>query len=177
MGSSPWFLRLQRRFTGHCIVSRQMRRWCVSLFPKMKSTSSNRLTTIYRSLSFQQKPTDNHASKGSSWANEIGVLWIGRNWRGNLFLILGLRKKKAMVKLSGRVLTYSCSVLLLICILNYVDILWLYHVLDGSLWFYLKRRSYEPLRFRRSANQEWSSQKTLPEQLRCLILRFHPFNI
>jgi hypothetical protein len=133
MGSSPWFPRLQRRFTGRYIVSKQMRRWHVSRFPKMKSTSSNSLTTIYRSLSFQQKPTDNHASKRLLWVNEIGVLWIGRNGLGNLFLILGLRKKKAVEKLSGRALTHWCSVLLLKFILKFIDILWLYHVLGGSV--------------------------------------------
>ena len=99
----------------------------------METTSSNYVTTIYRSLSFQQKLTDNHASKSSLWVNEIGVLRIGTDGQGNLFLILGLRKRKAMVKLSGRVLTHWCSVLLLICILNSIDILWLYHVLSGSV--------------------------------------------
>lgn len=101
------------------------------LSPLMRSTSY--CVATYRSLSFQQKLTGNHASKSSSWVNEIGVLRIGRNGRGNLFLILGLRKRKAMVQLSGRFLTPWCSVLLLICIFNFIDIPWLYHVLGGSV--------------------------------------------
>ena len=126
-------------------------------FPLNEITSSNCVTAIYRSLSFQQILTDSHASKSSLWVNEIGVVWIGRNGWGNLFLILGLRRRKAVVKLSGRILTHWCFVLPLICI--FIDILWLYHVLSGSFWFYFKRKLYESLRFRRSASQEWSTQK------------------
>ena len=79
------------------------------LFPLMNFTSSNYVTT-YRSLSFQWKLTDNHASKSILWVNEIGVWWNGRYRRGILFLILGLRKRKATVKPSGRFLTPWCSV-------------------------------------------------------------------
>ena len=99
----------------------------------MKSIPSDCITTIYRSPSFQQKLTDNHANKSSLWVNEIGVLRLGTNGRENLFLILGLRKKKGMAKLSGRVLTHWCSVLVLIYISNFTDILLLYHVLGGSV--------------------------------------------